>query len=1135
NTSEDFSTIQDAINDPDTQNGHVIVIDPGRYEENVNVTKELTITSVAGAEIIAENSEDYVFKILANNVTISNLTISGANKWSGIFCKAGIYAYKVNNTKILNNSINNNSCGIYLYYSNNSIIENNRLLDNDYGIYLHDFALGNLIKDNEIKLSDDGIHFEYHSNENIVQSNIIVKNDCGIHTYQSSNNLIYNNYFNNTINAQEVRSHNKWNLSGIAVQINLTTGEIIPNVAGGPYFGGNYWSDYQGEDTNGDGIGDTLIPHTCNNKIIGDWLPLTKSALLTQTSTGEQAKFVTDSGEFEDLEAVDEDSLPQEAKDNKPEGLNLPYGLFNFTISGLTPGESVIITITLPSDIPVGSLWWKVNLTDNSWYSIPIGDDDGDNVITITLADGGLGDNDGIANGVIVDPGGLGHMAKINISDCTVISKPGYYVLNRSIIDSSKTCIRIISSNVVLDGNGYVIDGKDYVRTYGVYVYNESKRLENVIVKNITVTDWDYAIWYRDVSRGYIVNCNASSNLFSGIKLTSSDYSRIEKNTVTENIPGIFFVSGGIELYNSSNNIITGNILVNNKFGIFLRSFSKNNVITNNSARNNSVGIQFHESSEFNIIRNNNLTENWAGISSAYPPSNNNIFVSNVVSRNKYGFDFHRVSNDTLINNTVVNNSYGVYLEYSCNNKIANNIIKDNLWGIELAYHSEYNNVTTNTIINNSLYGIYVVSDKSYIINNKLELNGIFVDSYYNRVLNNTVNGKPLVYLENVRDFIVRDAGQVILVKCDNVTVSSLNLSRTSVGVELFRTSNSVIANITAANNVYGIYMRSSDNNLVIDNKLHDNDVGIHIIGSDNNNILDNEIYDNNKGIHFPTGVASSKKNNLDNNTINNNTYGLYLGDGYRTNVVRNTIHSNIYGIYLYFSGYCNITENIISSNIEYGMYVNHSNNNIIYLNDFISNTDNVESYESTNVWNSTEKIVYTYKGSEFENYMGNYWDDYTGSDSNGDGIGDSSYQIDRDEDYYPLMESFKKYIEQVEKLPPIANFTYSPQNPFVDQKITFNASLSYDPDGSIVSYTWDFGDGNVTNTTEEKIKHSYSESGSYKVTLTVKDDEGATNSTTKMITIYSPTAIFDTGSSRNPYPSIMGTHKGTITPNKTI
>jgi len=117
----------------------------------------------------------------------------------------------------------------------------------------------------------------------------------------------------------------------------------------------------------------------------------------------------------------------------------------------------------------------------------------------------------------------------------------------------------------------------------------------------------------------------------------------------------------------------------------------------------------------------------------------------------------------------------------------------------------------------------------------------------------------------------------------------------------------------------------------------------------------------------------------------------------------------------------------------------------------------------------------------------------------------------------------------------PVASFTYTPENPVVNQTITFNASSSYDPDGTIVSYEWDFGDGNVTSTTHEILNHSYSEAGSYEVTLTVTDNDGATNSTTKEITVYPPTAIFDTGAPSNPYPSIPGTHNGTITPNQTI
>ncbi|RLG94054.1 hypothetical protein DRO29_06995, partial [Candidatus Bathyarchaeota archaeon] len=55
----------------------------------------------------------------------------------------------------------------------------------------------------------------------------------------------------------------------------------------------------------------------------------------------------------------------------------------------------------------------------------------------------------------------------------------------------------------------------------------------------------------------------------------------------------------------------------------------------------------------------------------------------------------------------------------------------------------------------------------------------------------------------------------------------------------------------------------------------------------------------------------------------------------------------------------------------------------------------------------------------------------------------------------------------------PIANFTYSPERPIANQTITFDASSSYDPDGTIVSYEWDFGDGSEETTTSPTIQHS--------------------------------------------------------------
>ena len=115
----------------------------------------------------------------------------------------------------------------------------------------------------------------------------------------------------------------------------------------------------------------------------------------------------------------------------------------------------------------------------------------------------------------------------------------------------------------------------------------------------------------------------------------------------------------------------------------------------------------------------------------------------------------------------------------------------------------------------------------------------------------------------------------------------------------------------------------------------------------------------------------------------------------------------------------------------------------------------------------------------------------------------------------------------------PIAAFSYSPGNPLINQTVTFNASDSTDQDGNITNYEWDFGDeGNITNTTEPITNHTYASAGTFTVNLTVTDDEGATNTTSKTITV-SEGLVFDTGTGT--YPSIAGTHNGTITTNVTI
>jgi len=131
------------------------------------------------------------------------------------------------------------------------------------------------------------------------------------------------------------------------------------------------------------------------------------AALHTATGTG-PAVFDADKGVIENLSSVAQGALscPPEGKPD----LVFPHGFFSFSVTGLTPcqHETVVVTITLPSAVPTDTQYWKCH--DGAWIDVTslLGDNDGDNVLTLTLTDGGLGDADGECNGVIVDPGGPG-------------------------------------------------------------------------------------------------------------------------------------------------------------------------------------------------------------------------------------------------------------------------------------------------------------------------------------------------------------------------------------------------------------------------------------------------------------------------------------------------------------------------------------------------------------------------------------------------------------------------------------------------------------------------------------------------------------------------------------------------------
>jgi len=90
-------------------------------------------------------------------------------------------------------------------------------------------------------------------------------------------------------------------------------------------------------------------------------------------------------------------------------------------------------------------------------------------------------------------------------------------------------------------------------------------------------------------------------------------------------------------------------------------------------------------------------------------------------------------------------------------------------------------------------------------------------------------------------------------------------------------------------------------------------------------------------------------------------------------------------------------------------------------------------------------------------------------------------------------------FLEGNDTTHPVANYTYSPLNPTDLDTIQFT-DLSNDPDGTIVNWTWNFNDGNISYI--QNPTHQYTSYGTYIVNLTVRDDDGANDSICKMVNV---------------------------------
>ena len=147
NTSLNYSTIQGAIDAPETLDGHTITVDTGTYVENVAVNKRLTLIG-EGADVVTvrvADAEDHVFNVTADWVNVSGFAMAGAMSYSHY---AGIYLNGADHCNISDNNCSNNYYGICLRSSSDNTLQNNTFIHN--GLQVDAVSYGNTVENNTV-------------------------------------------------------------------------------------------------------------------------------------------------------------------------------------------------------------------------------------------------------------------------------------------------------------------------------------------------------------------------------------------------------------------------------------------------------------------------------------------------------------------------------------------------------------------------------------------------------------------------------------------------------------------------------------------------------------------------------------------------------------------------------------------------------------------------------------------------------------------------------------------------------------------------------------------------------------------------------------------------------------------------
>jgi len=611
----------------------------------------------------------------------------------------------------------------------------------------------------------------------------------------------------------------------------------------------------------------------------------------------------------------------------------------------------------------------------------------------------------------------------------------------------------------------------------GIYVGGDNT---NLVIRECTIEDNNIGVHLSGCKGAKIDNCDFLKNNY-GLEINYYCYNNNISNCYIENSTSRGFSIGSS---NTENNMFYNNNLdVTNEIGFYFYgpgSF-KNTIDVSNTVNDCTFLFVTYE-----------VNKTFDGIDSIVAPFKDvkvsnygliiiyecyDVVVSNCTVRNHLNDGIYVGGDNTNLvvrDCTVEDNNIGIHIT-DCEGAFVDNCdLSGNNYAIDMNYYCFYNNISNCYIQNSDTRGISIGSSNTEyneFYNNTVEVTsetGFYfygTGSFKNKIdKTNTVNSCPVLFVtyEVSKTF---DGVDSIVAPFENIKVTNYGL------IIIYECYNVVVSNCTAKN--------------------HMND-GIYA-GGDNTDVYvrDCIVNDNNVGVRF----SDCEGLELETCNLSGNNYGIDINYYSYDNIISNCqiYNSDNRGVSIGSSSTGNniVTGCTIFDNNR-GIHVLGSNN--LFYNNYFDNPDN--AYDSgSNLWNITKTAGENIVGGSY--LGGNYWNDYTGNDTNGDGLGDTnlpynSYgNIINGGDYHPLIK--------IENDLPVADFTYTPDNPTTDDIVLFN-DTSVDLDGTIVAWLWDFGDYYLS--IEQNPKHQYFNPGTYNITLEVTDNEGGKNSTSKEITV---------------------------------